>query len=129
MELEGLAVEYESDLMYYQQEAADSETEDEEDGVEPLRPLRNFPAIALITAIHTAIEVRHAPPLKWPAPGHKLQCCVVHDLASPASGPLQSNLRRVHTTLASSRFMRKAPPVESPYAATGSLTGGRRCPP
>ena len=60
MELEGLAVEYESDLMYYQQEAADSETEDEEDGVEPLRPLRNFPAIALITAIHTAIEVRHA---------------------------------------------------------------------
>ncbi|EIE18073.1 hypothetical protein COCSUDRAFT_26470 [Coccomyxa subellipsoidea C-169] len=43
MELEGLAVEYD-------------ETEDEEDGVEPLRPLRNFPAIALITAIHTAIE-------------------------------------------------------------------------
>lgn len=31
--------------------------EDAEDGIEPLRPLRNFPAVALITAIHSAIEV------------------------------------------------------------------------
>ena len=58
LELEGIATEFEADLMYYQQEGTDSETEDEEDGVEPLRPLRNFPAVALITAIHSFLEVR-----------------------------------------------------------------------
>ncbi|CAL8465869.1 g5405 [Coccomyxa elongata] len=57
LELEGIATEYEADLMYYQQETLDSDSEpDAEDEIEPLRPLRNFPAVALITAIHSAIE-------------------------------------------------------------------------
>lgn len=57
MELEGLATEYEADLMFYQQEGTDSETEGDDDNAEPLRPLRNFPAVALITAIHSFLEV------------------------------------------------------------------------
>lgn len=63
LELEGIATEYEADLMYFQQEATDSDSEEEdEDAVEPLRPLRNFPAVALITAIHSFIEVRARAP-------------------------------------------------------------------
>ena len=38
------------------QDGEDSDSEAE--GVEPLRPLRNFPAVALITAIHSALEAR-----------------------------------------------------------------------
>lgn len=57
-ELEGIAAEFEADLQYYQQaEEYNSDSEAEE--AEPLRPLRNFPAIALITAMHSAIEVGH----------------------------------------------------------------------
>lgn len=65
-ELEGIAAEYEGDLMFYQQEALDTDTEDEvNDEVEPLRPLRNFPAVALVTAIHSAFEVCLTAP-QWP---------------------------------------------------------------
>ena len=56
-ELEGIASDFEADLMAFQQaayETSDSEAEE----VEPLRPLRNFPALGLITAMHSAIEVR-----------------------------------------------------------------------
>jgi hypothetical protein len=57
-ELERIASEFETDLQYYQQaEEYNSDSEAEE--AEPLRPLRNFPAVALITAMHSAIEVRH----------------------------------------------------------------------
>ena len=57
-ELESIAAEFEADLQYYQQaEEYNSDSEAEE--AEPLRPLRNFPAIALITAMHSAIEVGH----------------------------------------------------------------------
>ena len=55
-ELEGIASDFEADLMAFQQaayETSDSEAEE----VEPLRPLRNFPALGLITAMHSAIEV------------------------------------------------------------------------
>lgn len=72
LELEGIASEYEADLMYYQQqEVIDSDSDpDEVDGIEPLRPLRNFPAVALITAIHSTLEVcvlhnsGHGPPVQ-----------------------------------------------------------------
>lgn len=56
-ELEQISSDFEADLMAFQQaayETSDSEAEE----VEPLRPLRNFPALGLITAMHSAIEVR-----------------------------------------------------------------------
>ena len=63
-ELEQIASDFEADLMAFQQaayETSDSEAEE----VEPLRPLRNFPALGLITAMHSAIEV---PSLADPPP-------------------------------------------------------------
>ncbi|CAK0731625.1 hypothetical protein CVIRNUC_000020 [Coccomyxa viridis] len=58
-ELEQISSDFEADLMAFQQaayETSDSEAEE----VEPLRPLRNFPALGLITAMHSAIEeARH----------------------------------------------------------------------
>ena len=54
-ELESIASEFETDLQYYQQQEYSSDSEQED--IEPLRPLRNFPAIGLIAAMHSAIEV------------------------------------------------------------------------
>ena len=62
-ELEQISSDFEADLMAFQQaayETSDSEAEE----VEPLRPLRNFPALGLITAMHSAIEV--PPPADHP---------------------------------------------------------------
>jgi len=55
-ELDSIASEFETDLHYYQQQEYSSDSEQED--IEPLRPLRNFPAIGLIAAMHSAIEVR-----------------------------------------------------------------------
>jgi hypothetical protein len=55
-ELEGIAGEYEADLVYYTADG-EGDSDSEAEGVEPLRPLRNFPAVALISAIHGALEV------------------------------------------------------------------------
>ena len=55
-ELDSIASEFETDLHYYKQQEYSSDSEQED--IEPLRPLRNFPAIGLIAAMHSAIEVR-----------------------------------------------------------------------
>ena len=55
-ELEGIASDFENDLLSYQQQVWSSDDSEQEE-VEPLRPLRNFPAVGLITAMHSAIEV------------------------------------------------------------------------
>ena len=55
-ELESIAADFEMDLLSYQQQVYSSDDSEQEE-VEPLRPLRNFPAIGLISAMHSAIEV------------------------------------------------------------------------
>ncbi len=55
-ELEGIASDFENDLLSYQQQVYSSDDSEQEE-VEPLRPLRNFPALGLITAMTSAIEV------------------------------------------------------------------------
>lgn len=103
MELEGLATEYEADLMFYQQEGTDSETEDDEDNAEPLRPLRNFPAVALITAIHSFLEVcAHCLHEHCGARGPDQLCCLRNP---PGTVPL-----------------RRAPPLCSPIQPYGWCT-------
>ena len=59
-ELEGIAGEFEADLVYYTADGGEPGDSDdsEAEGLEPLRPLRNFPAVALISAIHGALEAR-----------------------------------------------------------------------
>lgn len=60
-ELESIAGEFEADLQCYRQQEYASSDDSEEADAEPLRPLRNFPALGLITAMHSAIEVRLLP--------------------------------------------------------------------
>ena len=49
-------------LLAQQQELLASDSEEEE--IEPVRPLRNFPADGLINAIQKVIEVSHPAPLQ-----------------------------------------------------------------
>ena len=59
-ELELIAADFEIDLHSYQQQMYSSDDSEQEEA-EPLRPLRNFPAVGLITAMHSAIEVGTCP--------------------------------------------------------------------
>ena len=92
------------------QQAAYETSDSEAEEVEPLRPLRNFPALGLITAMHTAIEVRPLAcrPSLAECPSSRCATSARSASSPPCTPPSRCSLLRIEPLLQKGPFFRWA---------------------